>query len=212
MTSRVPPPFSFRSKQSMANDEFTEMVADYVNQLREQYISKSNVMSFSHGRSWKSDYPNAPEANGTFEQHSSQAGIQYDEILDHNVHAIRRNVEHLARDFGDQFQRSLFSLVSETTERTGNTISATDYKSNAEAILATLEQIELGVDVNGEVTMPTMYVGGAAAAADKFIADLKAAGPEFEARFEAVKKQKIQKALADERDRKSKFVNGGDAN
>lgn len=208
MTSRVPPPFSFAAKQSKANDEFTKMVVDRVNVVRDQFISSNNIMSFSHGSGWKSDYPHAPDNEGSFQEHSSQTGIKFDEVVNHDVSVLRRNLEHFVKDISDQFQRSLFSVVSESTEKSGNIVSAKAHQSNAEAILAAFEKIEFGVDIDGHVSMPTVYMGGEGSV-EKTINELKAAGPQFEARFEAVKKQKIEKALADEQDRKSKYSTKG---
>jgi hypothetical protein len=205
----VPPPFSFKARQSQASEEFTKLVAERLNAVREQFIASSNVMSFSHGSGWKSDYPTALDNEGSFQAHSSEIGIKFDEVISHDVSVIRRNIEHIVRELSDQFQRSLFTMVSETTEKSGNTVSAKNYQSNIEAVLATLEKIEFGVDVNGQVSLPTIYMGGEGSV-EKMIGELKAAGPEFEARFETVKKHKIEKALAGEQERKSKFVKRDD--
>lgn len=205
MTNQVPPPpFSFKKEQAATDAEFISLVAEGISTVREQYISSENMLGYKHGGSWQTNYPHALDNKGEMKKFSTSTSIGYSDIVDHDISKLKISIENIVKSMGDQLIGSVFSLVSETSDRSGNVVSAKDHASMAESFLASLEKIELSVDQNGEIQLPTFYV--APSVGDKIVAELKDAGPEFEARVEAVKELKTKKAIQYEADRKSKFL------
>jgi hypothetical protein len=204
-SERSTPPFSFARKQQEANAEFTSIVSERVEVVRNKFISANNVMKLSHGSGWKSDYPHSHDNEGEFKTFSSDTGMKFQDVVDHDVSILRKNIDKLAADLSAQFQRNLFAMISESTDRSGNTVSASDHSSDVEAVLAMLEKIEFGVDENGQASLP-MMVMQSNGSIEKMIEQLESAGSDYKERFEAVKQRKIAKALAEEADRKSKFL------
>lgn len=102
-----------------------------------------------------------------------------------------------------QFQASLYQTISQSTEKSGNTVVATPEHSLAESFLAAIEKIEFGIDENGEVSLPQIHMGREAF--EKTLASLEAQGPEFTARLEQVKAEKSERARLRENERIAKF-------
>lgn len=198
------PPFQFNKGYDITAHEFTSVVAEKLNEVRNIYISSDNISFYSHGVGWETNYPNSVNNNGEFKKVSAETAMKFEDVVLHDVSVLQNNIDHIAKAMADQFQRSLFEMVSKTTEKTGNTLSAKDFSSNAEAFLASLKQVEFGVDKNGEVSLPSFYVGKEMS--QKMLDELQSMGPEFDAKVQKIKQEKTQKALAEEIARKSKFA------
>lgn len=199
-SQRPTPPFPFKAKRAIANDESTQMIAKRVAEVRNQYISSTNNMTFSHGSGWQSDYPGSPNEGGEFQLHESETRISYQDIVAHDTSILRRSQEQIAISLSDQIKQSVFATVSEAANSVGNTVSTNKSLSHTEAILATFEKIEFGVDADGKVSFPTIYTGN-----HEMIRELEAAGPDFQDRLEKIKQRKSEEALAKDRKRKSRF-------
>jgi hypothetical protein len=199
------PPFTFKREQNLAKGEFTSLVASRLAAVRAEFISPDNEMKFSHGGGWQTNYPHSVDNEGSFQSFSSDTSTRFQDVVDHNVSILRKNVNRIVEDMSAQFQTHLFKLISDTTEKSGNVVSEREFASTPEAFLATIEKINFCVDRTGKVPLPSIYMPGEGSV-EKMMAQLESAGPEFAARFEAVKQQKIQEALDQELERKSKFA------
>jgi hypothetical protein len=206
-SSRPHPPFMYRRNTSEAQREFTELVARRFAKIRDDYISPDNMLRYRHGEGWQTNYPTSIENEGKFKEFSAETNLKYEDVVNHAVPVISDTLQELVKEFKGQFVTSLFDLVSETTERTGNVVSAAQAGSNAQAFLQALEAVEFGVDRDGNVTKPNIHVG--ANQAKKLIQDLESEGQEFSDKVERVAAEKTEAALLREAERKAKFVGQG---
>jgi hypothetical protein len=197
----------YRRNTSEAQREFTELVARRFAKIRDDYISPDNMLRYRHGEGWQTNYPTSIENEGKFKEFSAETNLKYEDVVNHAVPVISDTLQELVKEFKGQFVTSLFDLVSETTERTGNVVSAAQAGSNAQAFLQALEAVEFGVDRDGNVTKPNIHVG--ANQAKKLIQDLESEGQEFSDKVERVAAEKTEAALLREAERKAKFVGQG---
>ncbi|WP_311272895.1 MULTISPECIES: hypothetical protein [unclassified Rhizobium] len=196
-------PFRYRSRIKEFSEAFTTQVAAGLQKRREELISPRNSQKFSHGRMWKTKPTEHGDEAGEMRAHSFEFSSRFDDVVNHDlakfVEARNRLVEGLMR----QFEASLYQTISQSTEKSGNTVALSAGQSLAEGFLAVLEKIEFGIDENGEVSFPQFHIGRESF--KKTIADLEAQGPEFTNRVEQVKAEKSELARQRERERLAKF-------
>ncbi|MBB4215250.1 hypothetical protein FHT79_002419 [Rhizobium sp. BK212] len=197
------PPFKYRSRIREFNEAFTRQVAAELQKRRDELISPRNAQKFSHGRMWKTKPTEHGDEAGEMQAHSFELLSRFDDVVNHNlakfVEARTRMVEGLMA----QFQASLYQTISQSTEKSGNTVVMGPDRSPAEAFLAALEMIEFGIDENGEVSLPQFHMGREGF--EKTMADLEAQGPEFTERVDKVKAEKSERAREREKERLAKF-------
>lgn len=196
-------PFKYRSRTKEFNEAFTQQVAADLQKWRERIISPRNAQKFSHGRMWKTKPTEHGDEAGEMQAHSIEFLSRFDEVVNHDLAKFVETRNRLVEGLTEQFQASLYQTISQSTERSGNTVVMAPGQSLAEAFLAVLEKIEFGIDENGEVSLPQIHMGREGI--EKTIADLEAQGPEFIERVERVKAEKSELARQRERERLAKF-------
>jgi hypothetical protein len=178
----------------------TERMAESQKQLVLTMISPENVLNYSHGSSWK--HPALPSAvDGEMKTHSAEFAMPFRRIVDGDLSIMRESIEQVALQMKVQFAQSVYGLMSETCERSGNTVDTKEAGGFAEAFERMLQKIEFGVDSKGNVSLPEIHV----ADAGPIIAALEGQTKEYGARIEALIKAKSESALAEEVIRKAKF-------
>ncbi|WP_296583268.1 hypothetical protein [Xanthobacter sp.] len=196
-------PFRYRSRIKEFREAFTKQVEAELQQRRNKLISPRNAQKFSHGRMWKTKPTEHGNEAGEMQAHSFEFSSRFDDIVNHDLAKFVEVRNRLVEGLMAQFQASLYQTISQSTEKSGNTIVVGPGQSPAEAFLAALEMIEFGIDENGEVSLPQIHMGREGI--EKTIADLEAQGPEFTARVEQVKAEKSELARQRERERLAKF-------
>lgn len=196
-------PFRYSRRIKEFNEAFVQHVSTELQKRRDELVSPRNVQKFSHGRMWKTKPTDYGDDSGEMRAHSFEFTSSFDDVVNHDVakffHARSRLVEGLMA----QFQASLYQTISQSTEKSGNTVAVGPGQSPAEVFLAALEMIEFGIDENGEVSLPQFHMGREGI--EKIIADLEAQGPEFTERVEQVKAEKSELARQRESERLAKF-------
>lgn len=196
-------PFRYRSRAKDFEEALTRQVAAELRHRQDDFISPQNIQRFSHGRSWKTKITETGDDGGEMRLHSFELQSHFDNVVNHDLSKFLYLKKQLVEGMTEQFQRSMYQTISESTIKSGNRISAGSDQSPAETFLAALEMIEFGVDENGDVSLPQFH--GSREFIDNMIADLRAKGPEFEQRIEQVKAEKFELARQRESERLSKF-------
>ena len=72
---------------------------------------------------------------------------------------IETQIASVSDQLHAQLSKQLFQTVHESTELSGNTVSAADHGGNfPDTFLAMIKKIEFGVDKYGHASRPTMYI------------------------------------------------------
>jgi hypothetical protein len=196
-------PFRYRSRIKEFNEAFTKQVGAELQKRREEFISSRNVQKFSHGRMWKTKPSEHGDEAGEMQALSFEMLSRFDDVVNHDLSKFVEARNRLVVGLMEQFQVSLYQTISQSTEKSGNTVAVGPGKSPAEAFLAALRMIEFGIDENGEVSLPQIHMGRDAF--KKTVVDLEMQGPEFKERVEQVKAEKSELARQRERERLAKF-------
>lgn len=175
---------------------------------RQSLIPKENSLHFSHGGSWQTKPTEFADAEGEFQTHSVETSLKFEDVRDHRLGAIAEFQRTLVDGMQRQFFDSVFATIGRATERTGNTVSAPDHASLADAFLETIKKIQFGVDRYGNISMPEFH--GGPDVARKMAASIEEKGPEFVEELERIKAQKIAEAFERERQRLNKFPPSGE--
>lgn len=196
-------PFRYRSRVKEFSEAFTKQVAAEMQKRREELVSPRNAQKFSHGRMWKTKPTEDGDEAGEMRAHSFEFLSHFDDVVNHDLAKFVEAKNRLVEGLMGQFQASLYQTISQSTEKSGNTVVLGPGQSPAEGFLAALEKIEFGIDDNGEVSLPQFHMGPEAF--EKTIVDLEAQGPEFTERVERVKAEKSELARQRERERLGNF-------
>lgn len=196
-------PFRYRSGIKEFSEAFTKQVAAELQKRRDELISPRNAQKFQHGRMWKTKPTEHGDDAGELQAHSFEFLSHFDDVVNHDLAKFVEARNRLVEGLMAQFQASLYQTISQSTEKSGNTVVVGPGQSPAEAFLAALEMIEFGIDENGEVSLPQFHMGREGF--EKTIADLEAQGPEFIERVEQVKAEKSELARQRESERLAKF-------
>lgn len=175
-------------------------MAEAQKDLVQTMMAPENVLHYSHGSTWK--HPALPEAmDGSMETHTAEFSLPFQRIVDGDLSLVRESIEEVALQMRRQFLASLYGLINETCERSGNTVSAREVGGVAEAFERMLQKIEFGVDSEGNVSLPQLHVPDV----EPLKAAMEAQPTEYHARIDALIAAKSQAALAAEAARKAKF-------
>lgn len=196
-------PFKYGSRVKEFHEAFVRQVAAELEKRREELISPRNAQKFSHGRMWKTKPTEYGDEAGEMQAHSVEFLSRFDDVVNHDLSKFVEARRNLVEGLMGQFQASLYQTISQSTEKSGNTVAVGPGQSPADAFLAALEMIEFGIDENGEVSLPQFHMGREAF--EKTIADLEARGPEFTERLNHVKAEKSNLARQRESERLAKF-------
>ena len=198
--------FAYDAGAQAFNDAFTRTIAKIHKDTIAKYLPPENTHRFPHGGTW-SDPGNTRALGGQMQTHSAFLETRFEDIVNNNLDIIVRSFGALAESLHQQFATMLYSTVNDVCERTGNTVDAKVEGSLEAAFMAVLEKIELGVDHNGNVSMPEFHVSPDVG--KRMLAALENSPPEYKERIEALKTRKTAEALAREAERKAKFVRYG---
>lgn len=185
----------------LVEQEIYRRAAKIASELREQYLSTSNIYRMKHGRSWKSMHSSEPEEEGHTKLHSTEVSINLPRILNNDVTALIELLSKLAQDMNEAFLRTMFETLDESTKRSGNVVSAKPFK---EAFEEMLSKIVFGVDKHGVPSRPQIGPVN-----PKMMAEIEKSSitpdPAFESRIKKITEQKESEATAEEARRVSRY-------
>jgi hypothetical protein len=204
MSNQSPPEFFPFHREVRA---FQQSELDLIRETQRQFVSsqipEENTHRYQHGDRWL--HPANPEIEpGNVRQMSVETSIKFDDVISGDITTVPKTVASVLEGMQRQFYEMLYQTISDSCDRTGNTVDSKEHGGSfAKGFLESFRRIELGVDRQGNVTMPEIHVGGDAA---KLIRQLEEQPPEFHSEFERLKAEKQQAALEREALRKSKFL------
>lgn len=180
----------------------TKLLGALQKQSRTMFVSEHNVLRMNHGRNWvHSAREKAPDMK--MHQISSEWVIPFKDVADNDLTLIARTIQPLTKDMQKQFAQNMYSAVGAAAEKAGNVVNAKATDSFAQSMLEMISKIELGVDRDGNISMPQLHMGPETY--ERIVAELPFVPPEIGAEIERIKSLKIEAALEKEADRKAKF-------
>lgn len=203
MRSNRQVPFRFTKRVSDLSNAFDADVASALREAQSSVIPSDNFYGYTHGKQWRHQPGTNEDTTGEFHSQEIELEIPFSRIVDNDVSAISDLRADIVTKMMAGFMRMMYQTISLATEQTGNIVSAGGTQFRAEHFIEMLERIEFGVDRQGNVTLPEIHAGPAAA--KKILAELSAQGPEFQHQVEAITAKKTREALASEAQRKSRF-------
>lgn len=195
--------FSFDNESREFERGLNRYLQSMVKIERGKLLPQENTEAYSHGVRWATYSGDNPGETNTMKLHSHEEIIKFSDIVENRIRALPEFVIGMVNDMTLAFQRTMYETVMESTDKTGNVVSAAGNKTNAQAFLEMLELIEFGVDKDGNPTMPEIHM--APDMADKFIKELDSQGEDYDKKVEDLKNKKSAEAVKKENKRLSKF-------
>lgn len=169
---------------------------------RQTFVSEHNILRMNHGGSWVHTARDQ-EPDTTMHTISAEWMIPFKDVADNDLSLIARTILPLNEEMEKQFALNIYGVVGAAAEKVGNVVDAKAEGSLAQSMLEMFRRIEIGVDRDGNISMPQLHVGPEMA--DRLAKELQSIPPEMEAEIELLKAAKVEAALAREADRKAKF-------
>jgi hypothetical protein len=139
----------------------TRVVAKRLEASRATYVADENVLHYHHGDQWSYGSGDEPDGEpGTFAPHSAEMSLPTRRIVDHDVSVLAEFVNTKSEQLHGQLARSVFGMVQETSEASGNVVAIAGGSDDdiASAMKAMAERMELGVTRYGSPSYPSMFV------------------------------------------------------
>lgn len=193
-------------ERSEEENAFEASVMAFLGQLqkqsRETFVSEQNVLRMNHGRNWVHSARD-PEPDVTMHKISAEYSIPFKDIVENDLGLIARTILPLNEEMQRQFAQNMYGVVGAAAEKVGNVVDARSAGSFAQSMLEMFKKIELGVDRDGNVSLPQIHL--APETFERVSREMRDVPPEIEAEIEQIKAEKIQAALSREAERKAKF-------
>lgn len=204
LTDHDPRVICFERKEEDAAFEHAvnKLISALQEQARATFVSEHNVLRMNHGGDWVHSASEA-EPGTTMHQISAEWLIPFKDIADNDLTLIARTIRPISEDMQKQFAQNMYAVVGAAAEKVGNVVDAKAAGSFAQSMLELFSKIELGVDRDGNISMPQIHVRPETY--ERIVAEMQAVPAEIEAQIEKVKALKIQEALEKEAARKAKF-------
>lgn len=180
---------------------------DTLKRQMSQLIPAENQHRFRHGGEW--NHPGLPNAyNAGMQKHSSEAAIQYDELVKHDLSAIPRHVKKLVEDLNAQFRRAMYATISKACDQSGNVVDAAAAGGPLEGFAAMLETIRFTADKHGNVQLPQIHMSPETLGS--FRRAQESAPPELLQRIQQLVDIRSAEAIEEEVQRKARFARYGE--
>ncbi len=194
--------FADTKRTAEANREITIIIREAIQRLRRERMARENELAYSHGNTYSSDYTSDTEHREFFE-HQAEYTTAFERVRHHDLDSLLNFINFFTNEMHRQFLLTMYETLRQSTQKSGNLVNSEDHPDPADAFLAALEKIEFSVGRDGKVSLPEFHLGSEAY--DKMMSALKAKGPDFKARVQQLKAQKIQAALDREEKRTAKY-------
>ena len=194
--------FERREDESAFESSIIALLGQLQKQSQEAFVSEQNILRMNHGGNW-AHVACDTEPDVTMHKISAEYTIPFKEIAENDLGLIARTILPLNEEMGRQFAHNIYGVIGAAAEKVGNVVDARAAGSFAQSILEMFKKIELGVDRNGNVSMPQIHLG--TETFERISKEMQNVPPEVEAEIEQIKAEKIQAALGRETERKAKF-------
>ncbi len=195
-------PFHFPEVEIEFMKGFAGAIGENARVLRERFIAPDNFLRFSHGRIWEAPANALGDKMGEINQHGTETELNLEDIAAGKVEAVFLAVSQITDDMNSQMEQLLIDTMTRSTEKSGQVVYGAA-KTFPESMYEMLEMMELPLDDDGELSMPTMLIHPSQSS--KLEAQIQAAGAEFEGKFSSLKRKKKIEAQKRERQRLARF-------
>ncbi|MGI2191521.1 hypothetical protein ACRN9V_08640 [Shewanella baltica] len=195
-------PFSYKTESKEFGKALLDMAVRAHREQIYQYVSKDNMHSFQHGRSWLTVREDGTEES-SFKETCVELSIGYEDIIKNDINQFFQFLNKFIEGFTSQTMQGMFQTISESCDKIGNTVNQKEYASQAEVFLEMLKKVEFCVIENGQVVLPQIHVG--TDAAESLMQSLEAQDEEFHAEVERIKQEKSEAALTKEKERLNRY-------
>jgi hypothetical protein len=179
------------------------LVRDQVGMKLEHLVPSNNTERYYHGSGWSYQGESGNPSGGSFQLTEVSNSIGFDALVQHDLSLIPKFIESVVEELVEAMSTRIYEVLQQTTERTGNVVSAKESGSTAEAFLDMLRKIELRVGPAGKVELPQIHMHPDTAS--KVIAELQALGADFQGQVDSILREKTLTAVAKENERLGKF-------
>jgi hypothetical protein len=180
-----------------------------VDELMGGMIPKENTEVFYHGRTFVYRQEDLSSHESTFETRTVEHELDLESIRTGDLQSLPVFLETITTNFVRQLKQLLFQRAGEAADSVGNTVDARQHTSIAEAYLEMFRRVEFGVDKQGNVSFPELFLHPNTA--QRLQEELSKQGADFRQAIQNLTNQKIADALGRERERLSKFKKPGEA-
>jgi hypothetical protein len=156
--------------------------------IASEVIAAENIHHFIHGSRWShpaNDFTTESTMTGRTAEHS----LSFKQIVDGDLSQISEGIDSIANQMKAEFFRSIYEVVEEACDRSGNIVSE---QNLAVGIIAALEKIKFSVDRLGNVSPPQLHMH------PSMIEKLESLPPEVHSRIQTIVAEKSREALEDE--------------
>lgn len=181
---------------------FTKDVGDRSAQMRNKLLDSRNVLSFQHGRKFESPADEFGDTSTEMTRHSSITELHLKDVVRGDPTVTFWAAMTVSEQMHESIMDSMISTLNRSTAQSGNVVNAGG-RPFPEAFAEMLEMIQPSLGDDGELLLPTMLVHPSQGR--KLVAELEAAGPEFERRIDELKARKKLEAEENETARLNRF-------
>lgn len=194
--------FERPEEEEAFDHSMTKLMGMLQERSRATFVSPQNVLRMNHGRQWVHS-AREPQPDNSMHSISTEWVIPFREIADNDLSLIARSILPVCEDMSRQFAQNMYGVVGAAAERVGNVVDAKAAGSVGASLIEMMSKIELGVDRDGNVSMPQIHAG--AEAYEKLVSAMENMDPAVVAEFERLKQEKSRQALEREAERRAKF-------
>lgn len=190
--------FEMRQEGEAFVSSVTKLVGQLIRQKTGERIPLENHQAYNHGRTWR--HPaNEHATTGEMQTHGAEVITPFDDVLNNDFSIVPRMIGSIVQQFDEANARMLYETLAEVCEANGQTVDARD-KPFPEAFMEAFRKLEFGVDRDGNPSLPEIHVGSM-----KMVEQLQAMGEEYQAEFERLKQEKMDRARQAEAERRNRF-------
>lgn len=181
---------------------FSKDVGDRSAQMRNEVMDPRNVLSFQHGKKWESPANEFGDTSTEMTQHSTTTELHLKDVVMGDPTVTFRTAMTVSEQMHSSVMDTMISTLNRSTAQSGNVVNAVG-RPFPEAFAEMLEMIQPTLGDDGELQLPTMLVPPSQGS--KLVAELEAAGPDFERRIDELKARKKLEAERNEAARVNRF-------
>ena len=126
---------------------------------------------------------------------STKIEISRNDVIAGSIESLLLLIDSASEELSEGLAKALFASLKTVTDATGNIVDAKG-KSVFDAVIEMMETIELDLNDDGELALPSLWMN------PKAMENLPTPTPEQEARIEEVKNERLEELLARRRSRR----------
>jgi len=181
---------------------FSKDIGDRSAQKRNELMDPRNVLSFQHGRKWESPANEFGDTSTEMTRHSTTTDLHLKDVVLGDPKVTFGTAMTISEQMHSSVMETMISTLNSSTAQSGNVVNAAG-RPFPEAFAEMLEMIRPTLGDDGELQLPTILVHPSQG--PKLVAQLEAAGPDFERRIDELKARKKLEAEENETARVNRF-------